>query len=136
MTFQHPTPYFDDSYAVNSVNNGPYGDAILTELIPYLETHFRMALEALRAPAFGRLDRRLGVVALQLYHPDFFGGTWTLYPDPISFEHYQLVNIYKDDNAFFEPGLAPSTLSVLAPRTAAKVSSFFRPVRSGQVLAR
>src|SRR2546426_6087232 len=29
VTFQHPTPYFDDSYAVNSANNGPYGDALL-----------------------------------------------------------------------------------------------------------
>ena len=34
VTFQHPTPYFDDSYAVNSVNVGPYGDAIMNELIP------------------------------------------------------------------------------------------------------
>ena len=29
VTLQHPSPYFDDSYAVNSVNVGPYGDAIL-----------------------------------------------------------------------------------------------------------
>src|SRR5581483_1188121 len=40
IRFQHPTPFYDDSYAVNSANNGPYGDAIMTELIPYLETHF------------------------------------------------------------------------------------------------
>src|SRR5262249_31185241 len=39
VTFQHPTPYFDDSYAVNSANNGPYGDALMQELIPYLEEH-------------------------------------------------------------------------------------------------
>ena len=39
ITFQHPCPYFDDSYAVNSENCGPYGDALLTELIPYLEEH-------------------------------------------------------------------------------------------------
>jgi hypothetical protein len=35
VTFQHPTPYYDDSYAVNSANNGPYGDALTQELIPY-----------------------------------------------------------------------------------------------------
>ena len=29
VTFQHPTPYFDDSYAVNSVNVGPYGAVIM-----------------------------------------------------------------------------------------------------------
>ncbi len=45
VTFQHPTPFFDDSYAVNSANNGPYGDAIMQELIPYLEEHFRIIRE-------------------------------------------------------------------------------------------
>src|ERR1035437_1136193 len=37
ITWQHPTPYYDDSYAVNSVNNGPYQEALLTELVPLLE---------------------------------------------------------------------------------------------------
>ena len=104
VTFQHPTPYFDDSYAVNSANNGPYGDAIMTELIPYLETHFRIIRKPYARVLSGGSTGGWESLALQLYHADFFGGTWTLYPDPISFEHYQLVNIYKDDNAFFEPG--------------------------------
>ena len=104
VTFQHPTPYFDDSYAVNSANNGPYGDAIMAELIPYLETHFRIIRKPYARVLSGGSTGGWESLALQLYHPDFFGGTWTLYPDPISFEHYQLVNIYKDDNAFFEPG--------------------------------
>jgi hypothetical protein len=104
VTFQHPTPYFDDSYAVNSANNGPYGDAIMTELIPYLETHFRIIRKPYARVLSGGSTGGWESLALQLYHPDFFGGTWTLYPDPISFEHYQLVNIFKDDNAFFEPG--------------------------------
>src|SRR5262249_44581647 len=38
---QHPTPYFDDSYAVNSANNGPYGDAITHDLLPSIEKQFR-----------------------------------------------------------------------------------------------
>ncbi|MGO8733722.1 MAG: alpha/beta hydrolase-fold protein [Terriglobia bacterium] len=104
VTFQHPTPYFDDSYAVNSANNGPYGDAIMTELIPYLETHFRVIRKPYARLLSGGSTGGWESLALQLYHADFFGGTWTLYPDPISFEHYQLANIYKDDNAFFEPG--------------------------------
>jgi len=104
VTFQHPTPYFDDSYAVNSVNNGPYGDAILTELIPYLETHFRIIREPYARVLSGGSTGGWESLALQVHHPDFFSGTWTLYPDPISFEHYQLINIYKDDNAFFAPG--------------------------------
>ena len=104
VTFQHPTPYFDDSYAVNSANNGPCGDALMTELIPYLETHFRIIRKPYARLLSGGSTGGWESLALQLYHPDFFGGAWTLYPDPISFEHYQLINIYKDDNAFFEPG--------------------------------
>ena len=104
VRFQHPTPYFDDSYAVNSANNGPYGDAIMTELIPYLETHFRIIRKPYARVLSGGSTGGWESLALQLYHADFFGGTWTFYPDPISFEHYQLVNIYKDDNAFMEPG--------------------------------
>jgi hypothetical protein len=104
VRFQHPTPYFDDSYAVNSANNGPYGDAIMTELIPYLETHFRIIRKPYARVLSGGSTGGWESLALQLYHADFFGGTWTFYPDPISFEHYQLVNIYKDDNAFLEPG--------------------------------
>ena len=43
-------------------------------------------------------------LALQVYHPKFFGGTWTMYPDPIDFRRYDLVNIDEDDNAFYQPG--------------------------------
>ena len=41
IEIQHPTPYYDDSYAVNSASQGPYGDAINHELIPYIEKQFR-----------------------------------------------------------------------------------------------
>ena len=37
VVIQHANPYYDDSYAVNSANLGPSGDAITYELIPYLE---------------------------------------------------------------------------------------------------
>ena len=100
VTFQHPTPYFDDSYAVNSVNNGPYGDALLTELIPYLEQHFRMIPKPYARVLTGGSTGGWESIALQLYHPDFFAGTWTLYPDPIDFHHYDMVNAYADTNAF------------------------------------
>jgi S-formylglutathione hydrolase FrmB len=100
VTFQHPTPYFDDSYAVNSVNNGPYGDAILKELIPYLESHFRVIAQPYARVLTGGSTGGWESLALQLYHPDFFGGTWTLYPDPIDFRHYMLIDAYRDTNAF------------------------------------
>jgi len=104
VTFQHPTPYFDDSYAVNSANNGPYGDALLQELIPYLEDHFRMLREPYARVLTGGSTGGWESLALQLYHPNFFGGTWTFFPDPIDFHKWQLVNIYDDPNAFTVPG--------------------------------
>jgi hypothetical protein len=104
VTFQHPTPYFDDSYAVNSANNGPYGDALTHELIPYLEAHFRMIPKPYARVLTGGSTGGWESLAVQVFYPDFFGGTWTLYPDPIDFRRYQLTNIYDDDNAFLEPG--------------------------------
>ena len=38
---QDANPYYDDSYAVNSANLGPYGDALIQELYPYVEKQFR-----------------------------------------------------------------------------------------------
>jgi hypothetical protein len=102
VTFQHPTPYFDDSYAVNSVNNGPYGDALLKELIPYLESHFRMIRQPWGRLLTGGSTGGWESLALQVYHPKSFGGVWSLYPDPVDFRHYQLVDIYQDTSAFVD----------------------------------
>jgi len=106
VTFQHPTPYFDDSYAINSANDGPYGDALLHELIPYLESHFRMIDEPYARVLTGGSTGGWESIALQVHHPKFFGGTWTLYPDPVDFRDYQMFNAYSDTNAFFvtDPG--------------------------------
>ena len=101
VTFQHATPYFDDSYAVNSANNGPYGDAIMQELIPALEKQFRMIPETYARVLTGGSTGGWESLALQVYHPEFFGGTWTFYPDPVDFRSWGLVNIYEDKN-FFE----------------------------------
>ncbi len=121
VTFQHPTPYFDDSYAVNSANNGPYGDALLHELIPYLESHFRMIAEPYARVLTGGSTGGWESLALQVHHPDFFGGTWTLYPDPVDFRHYGLVDAYADSNAFIvgDPGSQPFS----------PVSEWFHPER-------
>ena len=104
VTFQHPTPYFDDSYAVNSANNGPFGDALFEELIPYLESHFRMSREPYARVLTGGSTGGWESLALQLYHPGFFGGTWTFFPDPLDFHKFQMMNIYDDPNAFTAPG--------------------------------
>ena len=103
VTFQHPTPYFDDSYAVNSANDGPYGDAIMKELIPAVEARFRVIRQPYGRLLTGGSTGGWESLALQLYHPAFFGGVWCFCPDPIDFRNYGLINIYTDDNAFRVP---------------------------------
>jgi len=120
VRFQHPTIYFDDSYAVNSANNGPYGDALLKELIPYLEAHFRMIPQPYARVLTGGSTGGWESLALQVYHPDFFDGTWTLYPDPVDFHHYGTPNAYADTNAFLA-----DDKSMFSP-----VSEWFHPERA------
>jgi len=117
VTFQHPTPFFDDSYAVNSANNGPYGDAILIELIPYLEESFRMIPESYARVLTGGSTGGWESLALQVFHPEFFGGTWTFYPDPVDFRRNLLINIYEDENAFIVPDSPPGAPERMFQRT-------------------
>jgi len=100
ITLEQETPYFPDSYSVNSANDGPYGDVITQEVIPYLESHFRIIAKPYARQLEGASTSGWQTLAMQLQHPDFFGGAWVLQPDPIDFRHYQLTNIYEDSNAF------------------------------------
>jgi hypothetical protein len=101
VTFQHPSPYYDDSYAVNSENNGPFGDAIMQELIPMLEQKFRVIREPWARKLSGGSTGGWEALALQVFHPDFFGGCWASCPDPVDFRGCQIVDIYQDDNAYW-----------------------------------
>ncbi len=102
ITLQHPTPYFDDSYAVNSANNGPYGDAIHQELIPEIEKRFRSIPEGWARLLTGGSTGGWESFALQVFYPDFYGGTWSFAPDPLDFRNVEGINIYEDVNAFYK----------------------------------
>jgi hypothetical protein len=97
------TPYFPDSYSVNSANNGPYGDAIIEEVIPFLEERFRIIRKPYARHLEGASTSGWQTLALQLRNPDFFGGAWVLQPDPVDFTRYVSTNIYEDTNAFVIP---------------------------------
>jgi hypothetical protein len=105
VNIQHPTPYYDDSYAVNSANEGPYGDAITQELIPYLEASFRGIGEGWARTMFGGSTGGWESLAAQVFYPDFFNGAWACCPDAVDFHAHQIVNIYDDRNAFWRKGI-------------------------------
>lgn len=102
VTLQHPTPYFDDSYAVNSANNGPYGDAIHQELIPEIERQFRAIPSPYARVLTGGSTGGWESFALQVFYPDFYGGTWSFAPDPLDFRNVEGIDVYGDTNAFFK----------------------------------
>jgi hypothetical protein len=103
ITLEQQTPYFPDSYSVNSANNGPYGDAITQEIIPALEKQFRIIAKPYARHLEGASTSGWQSLALQLRHPDMFGGAWIFQPDPIDFTRYVTTNIYSDTNAFVFP---------------------------------
>lgn len=102
---------FGDCYHMDSENNGPYGKALIEELIPYIEKKFR---------AIGSPDSRFldgcstgGWVslALQLFYPEHFNGCFSYSPDPVDFENFQMINIYNDDNAFYYEDGSPKPVA-------------------------
>jgi len=98
---QHANPYYDDSYAVDSANIGPYGDAITYELIPYIEEKFRGIGEGWARFLYGGSTGGWEALAVQVFYPDEYNGCFAACPDPIDFRAYTLVNIYEDENAYF-----------------------------------
>ncbi len=100
VTLQHPSPYYDDSYGVNSENNGPFGDAIMKELIPAIETKFRVIREPWARMLSGGSTGGWIALAHQVFYPDFYGGTFASCPDSVDFTYHQIVNVYKDPNAY------------------------------------
>jgi hypothetical protein len=101
VTLQHPSPYYDDSYGVDSQNNGPYGEAIVKELIPAVEQRFRVIREPWARMLSGGSTGGWIALAHQVLYPDFYGGSFALCPDAVDFSYHQIVNIYSDANAYY-----------------------------------
>jgi Putative esterase len=104
LIIQHANPYYDDSYAVDSANVGPYGEAINRELIPYIEKQFHGIGQGWARAVFGGSTGGWETLATQIFYPDDYNGAWGACPDPVDFHAYQLVNIYDDANAYWTIG--------------------------------
>lgn len=104
IEIQHPTPYYDDSYAVNSASQGPWGDAITYELIPHIEKMFRGLGEGWSRFTYGGSTGGWEALAVQVKYPDEYNGAFAACPDPIDFRMNTLFDIYKEKNAYFDEG--------------------------------
>ncbi len=104
LEIQHANPYYDDSYAVNSENLGPYGDAINHELIPYIEKKFRGLGQGWARFVYGGSTGGWESLATQMFYPDDYNGAFVACPDPIDFQAFTVVDIYKDKNLYYEKG--------------------------------
>jgi len=101
VTLQHPSPYYDDSYGVNSANMGPYGDAITQELIPFIEETFRGIGQPWARMLTGCSTGGWASLGMQMFYPDFYNGEWTGAPSSIDFRASRLVNLYTYANAYY-----------------------------------
>lgn len=101
IEIQHPCPFYDDSYAVNSENIGPYGDAITYELIPEIEKRFRGIGEGWARFTYGGSTGGWEALAVQVKYPDQYNGCYAACPDPIDFRAFTTVNLYDDKNAYW-----------------------------------
>lgn len=101
IQIQHATPFYDDSYAVNSANSGPYGDAIVEELIPYIEKKYRGIGAGWARFMYGGSTGGWEALAAQVFYPDAFNGAYAACPDPVDFRAYTVVNLYEDTNAYY-----------------------------------
>ncbi|MCL5130202.1 alpha/beta hydrolase-fold protein [Algibacter sp. L4_22] len=83
----------------NSDVNGPWGDALVKELIPVLKQKYRTNGAFL---LHGHSSGGWTTLWLQINYPKTFAGAWSSAPDQVDFRNYQNVNIYEADNIFYK----------------------------------
>ena len=99
VRIQSANPFFDDSYAVNSANLGPYGDAITYDLLPAIESRFR-GLGPWARGTYGGSTGAWEALAVQTLYPSQYNGAIACAPDPIDFRALLPLDIYASRNAF------------------------------------
>lgn len=96
-----PTTPWGHSVFADSANNGPWGRALVEELIPHLEKEFRLIPEERARYLTGHSSGGWGSLWLQVAYPDFFGGTWSTSPDPVDFHDFCGIPLYTRGTNFY-----------------------------------
>jgi S-formylglutathione hydrolase FrmB len=85
----------------DGVNNGPWGTALTTELIPSLESTYRMDARASGRFLQGHSSGGWATLWLQTSYPKIFGGTWSTSPDPSDFHFFSTIDLYAPHANFY-----------------------------------
>lgn len=85
----------------DGVNNGPWGTALTTELIPFLESAYRMDARTSGRFLQGHSSGGWATLWLQTRYPKIFGGTWSTSPDPSDFHFFSTIDLYAPHANFY-----------------------------------
>lgn len=107
VVFRHENPFYDDSYAVNTANLGPYGDALNEELIPRIDAMFNTIAKPYARVQEGGSTGGWESAASLIFRPDLFGVCFSYYPDSLDFHSHQAIPLYTNVNAYLFTDGAP-----------------------------
>jgi S-formylglutathione hydrolase FrmB len=96
----------------DSANNGPWGQALTSEFIPYLESKFRMDGVPRGRLLTGHSSGGWSSLWLQVNYPEVFGGTWSTSPDPVDFRAFSGADLTQlpAENLYDGPGGKPRNI--------------------------
>jgi S-formylglutathione hydrolase FrmB len=124
------------SVFADSANNGSWGKALITELIPYIESHFPAVGQPWARFTRGHSSGGWSSLWLQVAYPDFFGGCWSTSPDPVDFRKFQEVDIYADPSTYRRPTGEPYGVARQNGKMVVTVEQFAKmevPIRGEQL---
>ncbi len=78
----------------DSVNNGPWGQALVAEIIPALEAKYRMDAKPSGRFLTGHSSGGWFALWAMVRYPAMFGGSWPTSPDPSDFRDFLGVDLY------------------------------------------
>ncbi len=110
----------------DSANMGPWGTALVQELLPAIEARYG----AIAAPAArfvgGHSSGGWSSLWLQVEYPETFGGAWSLAPDPVDFRDFTNIDLYRFESMYRDPDGTPIPVERAGTRVVATVEEFVR----------
>ena len=117
----------------DSINNGPWGQALTKEFIPYLERRFGLIPQPYARFLTGHSSGGWSTLWLQVTYPTYFGGTWSTAPDPVDLRSFTGIDVTptSTDNFYRKADGSPRNL---IRRNGQPISSIEEFARKEEVL--